>query len=218
MLHTLFTAFHHQPASSPITTVLTCMVLYLPSCLQVFPKVHRAAWDTPAPAISVSFLGVPTQRQINTPGSGWEGGGPRNCGHRQGDQDGRRIPQRGNIGPSGPRLQEEAHSMVLRKLGAERTVEAARLRSFTLPWPRWHTGQLCCPFQAPSPSVLCVWLPQPRGPEWEGRGGTRDGLFSNNSAILCLKMSSAKHALSPCSPRPGGREVGGWCESGGSQC
>ena len=80
--------------------------------------------------------------------------------------------------------------------------------------PCWHTERLCHPFQAPGLSVLCVWLPQPRGPEWVGKSGTSDGLFSNNNAILCLKMSSVKHALSPYSPRPGGREVGGWCERG----
>lgn len=80
--------------------------------------------------------------------------------------------------------------------------------------PCWHTEQLCHPFQAPGLSVLCVWLPQPRGPEWVGKSGTSDRLFSNNNAILCLKMSSVKHALSPYSPRPGGREVGGWCERG----
>lgn len=34
----LFAAFCHQPASSPVSTVLTYTVLYLPSCLQIFPK------------------------------------------------------------------------------------------------------------------------------------------------------------------------------------
>lgn len=38
MLVMLFAAFCHQPASSPVSTVLTYTVLYLLSCLQIFPK------------------------------------------------------------------------------------------------------------------------------------------------------------------------------------
>lgn len=206
----MFAAFCHQPTSSPVSTVLTYTVLYLSSCLQVFPKAGSLlslgrfpfrpfqfpSWEGPPSGESVpqALRGKERAKTL------WKQAG------RSGKEG---IPPSGDIRPSWTKAARAGPLDGLEKRqGQRRLVEAARLWSFTRSLLCWHTEQLCRPFQAPGLSVLCVWLPQPRGPEWEGRSRTRDGLFSNNSAILCLKMSSAKHALSPYSPRPRGERSG----------
>lgn len=72
-----------------------------------------------------------------------------------------------------------------------------------------HTGNLRHPFQALGLSVLCAWLPQPQGPEWEGVSGTSDDLFYNNSAILLPQDVISQTCTQPPLSQPG-EERGGW--------
>lgn len=179
------------------------------------------AFDTPLPDTFRSFWAVSTQRGINIPGSWCPGrGGVKKLWNQTGE-----IRKRGESlqvvtsGLPSPGLPEESPREVPKEQGQKRQGKQPRAPARVLHSvfaTHRHTGSLCHHFQAPRPFWAPAGLPQaPRSREWERDEWNRDGPVSPTTIpFCCLKMSSAKHVLSPHSPRPPGREVAAGVRAG----
>lgn len=177
------------------------VISLLPNC-PCLPLGWLTAQPRPLPFLAIlgALLGAPTQRAVTTPGSWCLGRrGPRSSAIRRGTRGRGGIPLSGDLRPFLPSGWEEAHRMVLRRNRAGGQVEAT-LRSLALSSPHWGSGGTsAAPSKPPGLSALDARR------VGRGRVGPAVAPSVTTRPFCGLEMSSAKHVLSPHSPRPGGQ-------------